>query len=326
MSDLPPKMAGMEIGDGASTLTKEHLDRSREFVERNGRALDRARFAHRFDRGPATDVVAALTTYQNDDGGFGHGLEPDMHTTASSAVATTLALGLLGEVDAKADDPVVIGAVGYLLDTFDHASRRWPIVPAEVETAPHAPWWNYAEIDETFHRCELNPMAATVAGLHRYSGLVPADFLAAVTATVLARLQVRADAVGVDEFRTVSTLAETPGLSDEQRDLVRTHALRQVARSVEFDPDRWGEYRLQPLDVLPTPDSFLAGAMDAAVVERNLDFWVRTLRPDGSWPLTWSWAEVDADAWARAERDGACVVLIERLGTLRAHGRIEGQG
>ena len=246
-----------------------------------------------------------------------------MHTTASSAVATTLALGLLGEVDAKADDPVVAAAVAYLLDTFDHARRRWLIVPAAVETAPHAPWWNYAEIDETFHRSELNPMAATVAGLHRYSSLVPADFLAAVTATVLARLQVRADAVAVDEFRAVSALAETPDLPDEQRDVVRTHALRQVARSVEFDPDRWGEYRLQPLDVLPTPDSYLAEAIDAAAVERNLDFWVRTMRPDGSWPLTWSWAEVDADAWARAERDGECVVLIERLATLASHGRLD---
>ena len=74
--------------------------------------------------------------------------------------------------------------------------------------------------------------------------------------------------------------------------------------------------------MLRAPDSFLAPAIPAAVVERNLDSWVEQLQADGSWPLTWSWAEVDEKAWARAELDGKCVVLIERLETLRAHGRV----
>ncbi len=304
------------------TLTDADLARSRDYVHQNGRPLDRARFAFHFDGGPAAAVVSALAEYQNPDGGFGHGLEPDMHTPASSVVATALAGAILREVSAPAAEPVVGRAVGYLVGAFDAGRRRWPIVPPDVEAAPHAPWWNYAEIEQTFNGFELNPMAVVVAVLHEYADLVPADFLAGVTTTVLERLDTRRSSIDRDEFRAVVALGQSGRLPDGQRARVQALALEQVERSVEFDEARWGEYRLQPLDVLPSPQVFLAPAIPAGVVERNLDHWVRQHQSDGSWPLTWSWAEVDEKAWARAERDGKCVVLIERLETLRAHGRL----
>ena len=244
-----------------------------------------------------------------------------MHTPASSAVATALAFGVLREVAAPADTPMVEPGIAYLRAAFDDQRQRWPIVPPEVEAAPHAPWWTYAESEQTFNGFELNPMAVAVAALHDYADLVPAPFLTATTTAVLDRLERRVK-VDSDEFKAVVALAQTARLPDAQRARVRASALGQVEQSVEFDDRRWSEYRLQPLDVLRAPDSFLAPAIPAAVVERNLDSWVEQLRPDGSWPLTWSWAEVDEKAWARAERDGKCVVLIERLETLRAHGRV----
>jgi hypothetical protein len=304
------------------TLTGADLARSRDYVHQNGRPIDRARFAFHFDGGSAAAVLTALAEYQNPDGGFGHGLEPDMHTPASSVVATALAGAIFREVNAPADEPMVGRAFGYLMGTYDAQRRRWPIVPPDVEAAPHAPWWNYAETEQTFHGFELNPMAAVVAALHDYPDLVPADFLAGVTATVLERLDAGRTSIAVDEFRAVVALGQTGRLPDTQRARVRALTLEQVERSVEFDEARWGEYRLQPLDVLPSPQVFLAPAIPAGVVERNLDHWVGQHQPDGSWPLTWSWAEVDEKAWARAERDGKCVVLIERLETLRAHGRL----
>ena len=209
------------------------------------------------------------------------------------------------------------------MGAFDADRQRWPIVPPEVEAAPHAPWWNYAETEQTFNGFELNPMAAVVAALHGYADLVPAEFLAGVTSTVLERLDTRRSSIARDEFRAVVAFGQSGRLPDGQRARVQALALEQVERSVEFDEARWGEYLLQPLDVLPSPHAFLAPAIPAGVVEQNLDHWVRLHQIDGSWPLTWSWAEVDEKAWARAERDGKCVVLIERLETLRAHGRLQ---
>ena len=104
---------------------------------------------------------------------------------------------------------------------------------------------------------------------------------------------------------------------------VRAHAVAAAADSIEFDASRWEEYRLQPLEVLHSPESFLAPAIDPAAVQTNLDYWVDLQQPDGAWPLTWSWAEVDAEAWARAETDARGRMTVERLRTLRAHGRLD---
>src|SRR6266567_4641633 len=50
------------------------------FVAANARVLDRRRFQRLFENGPATAVRDAVAAYRNEDGGFGHALEPDLGT------------------------------------------------------------------------------------------------------------------------------------------------------------------------------------------------------------------------------------------------------
>jgi hypothetical protein len=54
-------------------LSKEAFERADSFVKQQGRPLDVARFAYHFEGEPAEAVVAQLSSYQNRDGGFGHG-------------------------------------------------------------------------------------------------------------------------------------------------------------------------------------------------------------------------------------------------------------
>jgi hypothetical protein len=84
------------------------------FIWSKARLLDRLRFAHRFqhaDRGP---VVATLAAYQNADGGFGNGREPDLRGPVSQPQPVEFAFHILDEVDAL-DDPMVARALDYLL-------------------------------------------------------------------------------------------------------------------------------------------------------------------------------------------------------------------
>jgi hypothetical protein len=53
------------------------------FIWDTARLLDRHRYALQFADGPAEPVLAALAGYQNPDGGFGHGLEPDLRCPSS---------------------------------------------------------------------------------------------------------------------------------------------------------------------------------------------------------------------------------------------------
>lgn len=53
------------------------FQKAKEFIYRNARPLDLARWQFHFEGGGKEAVINALECYQNDDGGFGHGLEPD---------------------------------------------------------------------------------------------------------------------------------------------------------------------------------------------------------------------------------------------------------
>ena len=53
------------------------IEKARDFVNRNARPLDFARWKFLFENGSMEQVLSALETYQNEDGGFGNGLEPD---------------------------------------------------------------------------------------------------------------------------------------------------------------------------------------------------------------------------------------------------------
>lgn len=83
-------------------LTQAAFQKAKTFVLDQGSALDQRRFEYHFEAGSADAVLAALASYQNDDGGVGHSLEPDIRTPASSAIATTIAFQILREIRASA--------------------------------------------------------------------------------------------------------------------------------------------------------------------------------------------------------------------------------
>ena len=73
-------------------LSGDAQERARAFINTQGRPLERALYSYHFDDGSAEAVLAELGHYRNDDGGFGHGIEPDLQTPDSSVLGTTVAL------------------------------------------------------------------------------------------------------------------------------------------------------------------------------------------------------------------------------------------
>ena len=100
-------------------------DAGRSFIQREGRVLEQRLAATIFDGAPAAGVVDALRGYQNPDGGFGHGLEPDKRCPASLGIdveAALLAMNAAGTVDH--DD----GRPGLRLPAVHRhrTTERWP--------------------------------------------------------------------------------------------------------------------------------------------------------------------------------------------------------
>ena len=303
-------------------LSRDEFEQAADYLRREARPLERALFAHAFEGGGRTAVLAALVPYQNDDGGFGRALEPDMRAPASSVVATTMALDILRRVGATEETSGLPAALVYLIDNYDAETGRWPIISPAVEDAPHAPWWTYAESAANFRDFWANPRASVVGYLWQYRKLVPSPFVEGALRTAATDLLTYSQTMEMHDLMCYVDLLETPNLPGEMRQNMIDKLRRVVARSVVMDPAEWNDYNLKPLTVVRSPQSELAAAVDHAVLDANLDYLIDAQAPDGTWRPNWSWDFIDADAWAAAEREWRGVLTLRNLETLQAFGRL----
>ena len=303
-------------------LTQAAFQRAIEFVKDQGRDLDRALLAHHIEAGSADDVLAALASFQNDDGGFGHGLEPDLRTPASSAIATTVAFQNFRSMRVPADHPMVRRGIGYLLETYDVSRQVWPIIPPEVEDAPHAPWWDYASSEAGFGGFLVNPRVEIVGYLHDYSAAVPAGLLDALTTAVFEHLESLPDEIEMHDIICFVSLAETASLPQPYRDRIWAKLAKAAEHGVAREPEQLSGYVLKPLYLVSSPESPLAAEL-ADAVAMNLDFEIEQQGEDGAWSPNFSWGVQFPEAWQIARREWQARITLSTLRVLRDFGRIE---
>jgi hypothetical protein len=282
------------------------LDRAGEFVWRNARLVERALFNHLFVAPSPRSVVAALSAYQNDDGGFGNALEADIRAPASMPVACEVALIILAQ--AGICDQPMANALGGYLASVAAANGRVPIVTREILDYPRAAHWSRP----SFEGDSPNPTAGLV-GMLLYQG-VQSQWLSWAIEWCWRRLERPLD----DAHETASALRFLEYAPD--RDRAREVALR-VAR--EADETRWflkfpgrTRYGVTPLNLCPTPDAVARAAFSDEIVNAHLDALAELQQDDGGWPITWE----APGAGAAIEWRGR--FTLDALITLRAYGRI----
>jgi hypothetical protein len=300
------------------------FDRAKNYLYSYGRPLDQRRFEYHFEGGSQAAVLEALAAFQNQDGGFGRALEPDLRTAASSVIATSTAFGILREIEASARKPAVQLGVQYLLDSYDAEKGVWPIIPPEVENAPHAWWWSFADSAENFGGFLVNPRAAIAGHLQQYCKLVPPDFLNGVKAAVLEQLAAYSGPMPVYDFDCFLGLAEADGLPEGEEKQIVDKLAQLLPDILQRDPEKWlSEGGITPLVAAPRPDSVLSGVVGDELVQANLDVEIAAQLEDGSWPLGWDWSPIDQEAWNAAERDWKGFIIVNKLRTFRAYGRLK---
>lgn len=307
----------------AKLLSRQAYERAVQFMHEEARPLERALYTYHFERGSRTNVLAALVPYQNSDGGFGHGLEPDLRTSASSVIATVTALDILRRIHADEDTPGLPAALAYLMGAYDVETERWPIVPPEVEDAPHAPWWTYADSEENFRGFWANPRASVIAYLQQFYRLAPSPFTEGARQTLVDDLMRYSQRMEMHDLLCFIELLETESLPRENYESILDKLRRALPHSMVMDPQEWGGYGLRPIQAVYHPASPLAEAIDPELLALNLDYEIELQEPDGSWAPNWSWDFIDAAAWAAAEREWRGILTLRTLKTLRGFDRIE---
>lgn len=273
------------------------IERARRFFADNGRDIDRARFAFHFDDMPVEGLMAALARYQNPDGGFGQGLEPDIGAPDSNPFATELALQYCLEAGVSRDEGLLARAVGYLEASQDEEGG-WRFTQA-VYQHPLAPWFQGWEWPN------LNP-ACTIAGLLRELGLGSERLHAGVARLFNERARV-ADLAGED-FYAARPYAYyfLPEWEHPRRELylagllwwlIRGHLSGSVGDAGHF------------FAYVRGPQTYTGRLLPAGIIAAQLDRLAAEQQDDGGWPSPY------APHWRGP-------ATVENLLTLRAFGRI----
>ena len=303
-------------------LTQAAFQRAMAFVREQGRDLDRSLLTYYFEGGSAASVLAALASYQNYDGGFGHGLEPDLRTPVSSVIATTVAFQNFRSMRVPADHPMVRRGIAYLLGVYDESRQVWPIIPPETADAPHAPWWDYASSEAGFGGFLINPRVEIVGYLHDYSAQVPTKMLETLTTAVFVHLDSLPDEIEMHDIICFVSLAETVSLPAAKRDRIWAKLAKAAEHDVAREPEELAGYVLKPLFLVSSPESPLAAEL-ADEVAMNLDFEIEQQGEDGAWSPSFSWGDQYPEAWQIARREWQARITLNTLRVLRDFGRIE---
>jgi hypothetical protein len=303
-----------------TSTTSSAVDSIEQYVTANGRPFDVARLQHVVRSGSAQAVVAALADFQNEDGGFGHGLESDLRLPDSSPICTWVALGHLRQLKIPAQELMVCRALDYLQASYDTDAGRWLPVSAAVNAYPHAAWWHF-EADKggtDIHKTPWNPTAALTGYLWHYgfSGSVSLD---ALSEGVITYLRSKTDTdLEMHELRCLVQLAELA--PEPHAGPLRELTTAAVERIIERERGEWDGYGAQPLIFVEDPDSFLYEALKD-VVDDNLTYVLETLGDDGAWKLPYQWYR-DEEEFERLRPEITASYAVHRICVLRAFGRL----
>lgn len=273
------------------------IEQARVFFQSNGRDIDRARFEHHFGNLSLDGMLDVLARYQNPDGGFGHGLEPDIAAPDSNPFATELALAICLWADVPRDRPLLRRAVDYLEQTQDD-DGGWRFTGSiyQHELAPWFQGWQWPN---------LNP-SCTLAGLLRELGLGSEQLHAKVERLFDRRARVE-DLTG-DGFYEVRPYAYyfLPVWPHPRRDLYASGVLwwliRQHATGKILDAGHFFEY-------VRTPSSDIGRRLPEHIIAARLDALAAEQAADGGWPSPY------AAHWRGS-------ITVQSLLVLRAFGRV----
>ena len=269
------------------------FEKAREFIYRNASPLDLARWQFHFENGSKEAVLKTLAFYQNDDGGFGHGIEPDFLNPNSSPMATWAATEILNELNLEnKKHPIIIGVLKFLESgkEFDQEKNQWLNCVPTNNDFPHAIWWEYSEN----HEFNYNPTASLAGFILKYAekecGLYK-------KAAEIAKEAVEwfVSAVPFTEqhvtscFIALYNALEENNVNDIDMQNFKEKLSENVKHTICSEKEKWAvEYVTKPSDFSITPNSIFF-ADNSEIARYECDFIKQSQLSDGSFPITWQW-------------------------------------
>ncbi|MGY1544991.1 hypothetical protein [Streptomyces sp. MN6] len=301
------------------------LARAERFVWLTARVLEQRLFAHHFRDGAAGPVETALEAYRNDDGGYGHALEPALRGPASHPAHTARALHVLdavGRCDARRAEDVcryltsvstAEGALPAVLPAVRPAGSGEGAARLPGALSATAPVTGLLHRNEVWHPWLFRATDFCRRAVESLEAAHPEDVEAAVLFLDHARAEAAAERLGrlVRRKGLVVLDPDGPGARPAAPG-TQPSALADAPRHTPGAPR-------SPHDYARTPGSLARAWFTDAEMERSLDALAAGQQTDGGWPARPLPGAVEPTPVARLE--ARSLATIEALRTLAAYGR-----
>ncbi|WP_030608873.1 hypothetical protein [Streptomyces achromogenes] len=296
------------------------LFRAEQFIWLTARVLEQRLFAYHFLHGCPQAVEAALDAYRNEDGGYGHALEPDLRGPVSQPLHTARALRVLDALGRCGGQRVE--RVCRYLTSVSTPDGALPAVHPGQRGYPTAPFLTVVDNPPS----ELLTTGPVVGLLHRNE--VWHAWLFRATDYCWQAVESLEKSHPYEVQAAVAFLDSAPDRPRAQAAADRLGHLVREQRLAALDPDHLdaspvaagyapGEHHF-PHDFARSPDSLARAWFTDDEMTRSLDHLAAGQQEDGGWPVTWR-------QWAPAPTlEARPMVTIEALRTLRAYGRFVG--
>jgi hypothetical protein len=293
-------------------MFQPNLELAQDFLLKNARILERHLFTCLFHHGPREPVIRALLVYQNPDGGFGHGLEPDKRVPDSQPVDMEVALHTLDQIGALNDPAVhreILVPACEFLQSISTTEGGLPFTLVSASRYPHAPWWGGAPEHPP---ASINPTASIVGFLLKSD--LDHPWLARAVDYCWQAMAASESSAFHDVMPMLTFLEYIHRLEPARANAEQARIAARVQKPgvVEFNPQAGG-YVKMPLDWAPRPTSPLRRLFSAETLRQHLDALAQAQQPDGGWPIRWQPISPGVELEWRGK------VTVETLATLLAY-------
>jgi len=297
------------------------IEKASRFLKTQAQDIDKAMFEYFFEEKPLDEVIAVLSTYQNDDGGFGK-LDYDFEYPYSCLKHTESACRYIFALnDISAESPMIRKLIAYIIENYTGVTGEWNnLTVPEVNDYPHAPWWTHNESDPFIpkDRADLiahydpNTNSALAGMLVKYRSLVPKDLLETVMSVVIDKIN---SGEKFGQYGMMSDIYFVNALDDSELKSALLKTLMGDGKLISLLDDDWGTENAYKLCHWIDSPNHPYYEMYKDAVHNNFEFLIKTQNDAGSWEPNWSWG--DPEVSARVSKRLKGVLTFKFIWTLK---------
>ncbi|MBX4268631.1 hypothetical protein [Clostridium estertheticum] len=302
-------------------LSKTLFEQLNNYMDTDARPLEKSIFNYFFNDSSGDDILDSLEAFQNTDGGFGNGIEPDFKLIKSSPMATAIGLRYLSKLDnSDRAQNMIAKAIEYLETTFDSNRNGWYSVPSIVNNYPHAPWWefrndiNMTVIDYSWG----NPTAELIGYVYKYKKYLNSLDIYSLINYAITNLNKRTEFNSEHEIISYIHMYNT--LEEEFSSQIVDTLKLAVSKLVNIHQFEWINYVPTPLKFINLDSKNFFG-IEGKFIDQNLDYLIDRLEEDGKILPTWQWDKY-LEEWEIAKIEWMGILTLEALLSLLKFNRI----